>query len=85
MSPAAAVSLRILGWMVTLVGCIVIVGALAGLYMLLIKGASPGEPAFFDAVVPPLGGALVHLANGAALTGAPFAVRWGFRRWRRAA
>lgn len=83
MKLAVAVLLRVLGWAVTLLGCIVIVGALTGLYMLLIKGASPGEPVFLDAVVPPLGGALLHLANGVVLTCAPFIVRWGFWRWRR--
>jgi hypothetical protein len=71
-----------LGWIVTLVGCIVIAGALTGLYMLLVRGASPGQPVFLDAVVPPLGGAVLHLANGVVLTVAPFILRWAIRRWR---
>jgi len=79
----AVVSLRIFGWMVTLVGCIVIVGALTGLYMLLIKDIPQGQPIFLDAVVPPLRGALLHLANGTALTCAPFILRRGYARWRR--
>lgn len=83
MRSTVAVLLRVLGWAVTLLGCIVIVGALTGLYMLLIRGTAPGEPVFLDAVVPPLRGALLHLANGVVLTCAPFTVRWGFRRWRR--
>ena len=83
MKSAVSVPLRLLGWTVTLVGCIVIVGALIGLYMLLMKGASPGEPVFLDAVVPPLQGALLHLANGVVLTCVPFILRWGYRRWRR--
>lgn len=83
MKSAVALLLSVLGWAVTLLGCIVIVGALTGLYMLFISGAAPGEPVFLDAVVPPLRGALLHLANGVVLTCAPFVVRWGFRRWRR--
>jgi hypothetical protein len=72
-----------LGWVVTLVGCIVIAGALTGLYMLLVRGASPGQPVFLDAVVPPLGGAVLHLVNGVVLTIAPFILRWAIRHWRR--
>jgi hypothetical protein len=79
---AVNVGVLALGWVVTLVGCIVIAGALTGLYMLLVKGASPGEPVFLDAVVPPLGGAVLHLANGVVLTIAPFILRWAIRRWR---
>jgi hypothetical protein len=73
---------RALGWVVTLVGCVVVAGALTGLYMLLIRGASPGQPIFFDAVVPPLGGAALHLANGMVLMIAPFVFRWAVRWWR---
>ena len=82
MKAAVAVALRVLGWAVTLVGCIIIIGALTGLYMLLVKGAAPGERVFLDAEVPPLRGALLHLANGLVLTFAPFILRGGFRRWR---
>jgi hypothetical protein len=71
-----------LGWVVTLVGCIVVAGALTGLYMLLVMGASPGQPVFLDAVVPPLRGAVLHLANGIALISVPFIVRWVIRQWR---
>jgi hypothetical protein len=71
-----------LGWIVTLVGCIVITGALTGLYMLLVRGAPPGQPVFLDVVVPPLGGAVLHLANGVVLTVAPFILRWAIRHWR---
>jgi hypothetical protein len=70
-----------LGWIVTLVGCLVIAGALAGLYMLLVAGASAGAPLFLDVVVPPLQGAALHLATGVLLAIAPFTLRWAHRRW----
>jgi hypothetical protein len=71
-----------LGWIVTLIGCVVIAGALTALYFLLVEGVPPGQPALFDAVVPPMRGAVLHLANGVVLTIAPFILRWAIRCWR---
>jgi len=71
-----------LGWIVSAVGCLVIVGALTALYFLLVKGVPPGQPIFLDVLAPPLQGAVLHLANGIALTFAPFILRWAIRRWR---
>lgn len=82
LNSAVKAGVRALGWVVTLLGCIVVAGALTALYMLLIKGAAPGQPIFLDAVVPRLGGAALHLANGLVLITAPFVFRWAIRRWR---
>jgi hypothetical protein len=70
-------------WIVSLLGCLVIAGALIALYFLLVKQVHPGEPLFFDVLVPPLQGALIHLANGIVLAAAPPFARLAFRRWRR--
>jgi hypothetical protein len=74
-------ALLALGWIVTLVGCLMTAGALAGLYLLLVVGASAGAPLFLDVVVPPLQGAALHLAAGMLLAIAPFTLRWAHRRW----
>lgn len=69
-------------WVVTLIGCIVIAGATVALYFLFVKGAPPGQPMFLDAVVPPVRGAALHLANGIALTVGALGLRWAIRRRR---
>lgn len=70
-----------LGWLVTIVGCIVILGALTALYFLLVRGVPPGQVMFQDFEAPPLSGVLLHLANGVVLAVIPFTLRWAFRRW----
>ena len=70
-----------LGWLVTIMGCIVILGALTALYFLLVKGVPPGQVMFQDVVAPPLPGVLLHLTNGVVLAVIPLSLRWAFRRW----
>ena len=77
----ALIVAQALGWLVTIVGCIIILGALASLYFLLVKGIPPGQMMFRDFMAPPLSGVLLHLTNGAVLAVIPFTLRWSFRRW----
>ena len=65
---------------VSLLGCFVIAGSLAALYLLTLKGVHPGDPIFLDAVAPTLTGALVHLADGVLIAAAPFLLRALLRR-----
>jgi hypothetical protein len=78
----ANVGVLALGWLATLLGCLIIAGALSALFFLLVRGVSPGQPMFLDVSAPTVGGALLHLANGITLTSAPFLLRWAIRRWR---
>jgi hypothetical protein len=43
--------LSALGWVITAIGILAMTGALFSLYMLLVKGAAPGQPVFADVVV----------------------------------
>jgi hypothetical protein len=81
MKPVAKVGVLALGWIVSLAGCLATLGALTALYFLLVRGVPPGQPIFLDVLAPTLEGAVLHLANGIALTSAPFILRWAIGRW----
>jgi hypothetical protein len=82
MTRAASVGAVVLGWVVTMAGCVITAGALTAMYFLFVKGVEPGQRMFGDLVAPPVEGVSLHLANGVVLMVAPFIVRRVVRRWR---
>jgi hypothetical protein len=69
------------------VGFLMVAGALADLYMILMHGARPGEPTYFNELAPTVGEAATALLCGMALVflafAAPSLVRLLRRRVRR--